>query len=179
MSKSVVQIEPLTYLDLVDGKSVKSIGDWDVGPPHVTPKCDVSHVPASNSLTSFIRSECACWYSYGKRCIGINALNVPFTAEEPCWVMFGKPCNYFKKYVLCEPDYKYPPYAFQQNPDYEKKVRRLYGKIDNEEVEITGRRCTGIYEGKECGAPLLPRRRYCNKCRNRRREDSYRKHRGT
>ena len=123
----------------------------------------------SNALTKHVRNECACWCKHNRYCIGIDVYNKPFRNEGPCWVLESKPCEYFKKYVLCPEDYPYPNIAFQKNPAFEKKVRRLYSKIDKTKVVFTGRRCPGAFEGRACGAPLLPRRRYCDKCRDKRR----------
>ena len=159
------RITSCEYTDFTDGKPVKSIGNWGNPPHHAIPR---KQLP-SNALTKFVRNECACWDKYGKRCIGVDVYNRTFRAEGPCWVMHGKPCEYFRKYVLCPEGYSYPNIAFQKSHAYEKKVRRLYNKIDKTEVVIAGRRCPGAHEGKECGAPLLPRRRYCDRCRDRRR----------
>ncbi len=122
----------------------------------------------SNSLTGFVRKECACYDNEYKQCLGIDAMNRPFDTDGGCNVINGNPCDYFEKTVLCSPDYKYQPHAFQENPSYEKRARKLYAKINPSFGAATGRRCG-------CGASLLPKKRYCARCAEKKRRGSGKK----
>ena len=91
---------------------------------------------------------------------------------DVCKVQQGQRCGYFEKAVL-------PTAA---DIGLKEQVYSLYYKHvgieqDVYKIEIGEiRRCPG-FNGKTCGAPLLPRRRYCDKCRDRKRRDDYRKRR--
>ena len=121
-----------------------------------------------NVLTSFSRENCSNWN--GDKCIGVDGI-VLFN-EGPCLVMLGKPCPYFEKSVfpLCDPAY---PYADAKAVKQYGLLVKLYRKcnpnvVESEEVDV--RLC-------DCGASLLSRQRVCEKCRRRRRLDSYRRNR--
>ena len=95
-----------------------------------------------------------------------------FQEYSYCLVERGQRCGYFEKAAL--------PTAADLG--LSELVKRLYGKNagianDGSSQREPGRRCPGT-DRHECGAPLPPRRKYCDKCRGERRRDSYRRRRG-
>ena len=124
---------------------------------------------SGNALTAFVKKYCACYCDTENLCIGEHRTGT-------CLIMQGMPCGYFKKAVfpICDPNYK-----FATEPEKYDKLSKLYIAI---EQKVDGsaskniRICPGI-NGKSCKVPLLPRRRLCDKCRDRKRRDDYRKHR--
>ncbi|MHC4417864.1 MAG: hypothetical protein ACYSU6_04675 [Planctomycetota bacterium] len=122
-----------------------------------------------SSLTKFVKAECACWTGWPEEeCLGVDVFSDPFREPGKCWVLKRKACWYFKDCVLGPEDYKYPHLCFVKDPAFEKRVRSEYRKIDTTVVEADARRCP------DCGAALIPRQRFCGKCRNKRRQQSYR-----
>lgn len=91
--------------------------------------------------------------------------------SDVCFVQSGQRCDHFEKVVL--------PTATDFG--LKERVYSLYAK----HVGIEGdcppddkpiRRCPGT-DRYECGILLPPNKRYCDKCRDERRRDSYRKRR--
>jgi len=114
-----------------------------------------------NSLSRFVRQNCANFID--GECLGLDVFGKPFRNPGQCLVMIGKPCAYFRQCVLGSADTPYPHPCFARDPDYEKRVRVRYGRIDHKVVEIeTARRCP------DCNAALLKGHRYCVKCRSKR-----------
>ena len=86
--------------------------------------------------------------------------------SDTCLVQEGKRCGYFEKCVL--------PTA--EDIGLKALVYSLYRRhvaIEDDYLLDAGeiRRCP------DCGAELKPRQRYCDKCRDERRRDSYRRRR--
>lgn len=81
-----------------------------------------------------------------------------------CKILQGKPCLYFERHVLGPPNYRYPLPHY----DYQKLFDQ-YGELNKrfKTVDVTIRLC-------DCGEPLLPRRRLCDKCQIASRRQSYR-----
>ena len=86
--------------------------------------------------------------------------------SDTCLVQEGKRCGYFEKAVLpTAADIGLKEHIYSQ---YQKHVGIAgVGQFDSGNI----RRCP------ECGAELKPRQRYCDKCRDERRRDSYRRRR--
>jgi len=105
-------------------------------------------------LTRFVRTECANYDSHRKLCID----------GKPCKVLAGQPCRHFERAVLGAPEhpYKLPGY------DY-RKLFEQYGRIN---PKLAGRGV--VIRRCECGATLQPRERVCEKCRARKRRETYR-----
>jgi hypothetical protein len=123
----------------------------------------------SNSLARFVKEVCACWTDDPREeCLGVDAFSIPFREPGKCWVLEGKSCPYFKDCVLGPEDYPYPHLGFVKDPRFEKRVRKQYKKIDHTVVEADIRRCP------DCGAALMPRQRYCERCRKWRRRETNR-----
>lgn len=121
-----------------------------------------------NALSAFVQKYCSYWQ---KRRPDPN--NDSKTLPEKlcrgggsCLIMQGKPCHFFKTAVfpICDPAYKYAT----ETGKY-KKLLALYKEIDPDIVgtEAEVRRC-------ECGTPLKPRQRFCAKCSQKRRRQTYR-----
>lgn len=108
-----------------------------------------------NSLTVFVKDYCACWR--GEMCIGVDVYGKAFNDSGQCWIMEKKSCPYFQRCVL--------PIANQKGTY--TKISRLYGLLDQSFAKTIVRRCS-------CGAELQRRRRFCDKCVRRRRQDTYR-----
>ena len=124
-----------------------------------------------SALAKFVRSECANWTSWQiEECLGIGVRGEQFRNPGKCLVVQKKPCKYFRDCVLGPEDYKYPHKCFVEDPAFEKRVCTQYAKIDFAVTEADARRC-------QCGAALIPRQRYCDKCAQKRRQASYRKSR--
>ncbi len=123
----------------------------------------------NDTLTSFIRAECASFTGNG--CIGftikreldkrgnIELKNKMFNNSGKCLIIENKkPCKYFKKSVL--------PLAELQG--IYSKILLEYTNIDESIVKnIHTRFC-------ECGEELKPRERFCDKCKKKRRTEAYR-----
>ncbi|MEE9371103.1 MAG: hypothetical protein V3W45_06495 [Sedimentisphaerales bacterium] len=121
-----------------------------------------------NALTTFVRKHCANWDTSSKTCIGVDG-EILFH-EGDCLVAQNKPCLYFEKSVfpICDPSYKYATETAQ----YETLLD-LYLKINPNIIQTEAeniRLC-------DCGLPLKPRRRVCDKCAQKRRREAYRKQR--
>ena len=81
----------------------------------------------------------------------------------PCLVLNGKPCKWFRHKVL-------PPSDYQHCPNYDLQNLRLqYAQID-----LTFTAGVSSQRTCECGVPLLPRMRLCEKCKIRNRRMAYR-----
>lgn len=82
-----------------------------------------------------------------------------------CKILEGKPCLYFERCVLGRPDYRFP----LLHCDYPRLFRQ-YGELNRRfrAVDVTIRLC-------DCGEPLSPRRKVCDKCQIRNRRKSYRR----
>ena len=87
---------------------------------------------------------------------------------ETCFVQKDRRCHYFEEVVL-------PTAA---DIGQLELVRSLYerhvGVAETEPDTNRIRRCPGT-DRHGCGAVLPPRKRYCDKCRDERRRDTYRK----
>ena len=105
-------------------------------------------------LQRFVRRECADYDESQGACIH----------DKACSVLAGEPCAHFERAVLGPPDYPYrvPGYNYH-------KIFSEYGKINPAFAArgVSVRRC-------ECGAILQPRQRVCEKCRDRKRRETYR-----
>jgi hypothetical protein len=123
------------------------------------------------ALTRFVKDQCANWNDEPEEeCLGVDVFGVPFRQPGRCWVTAGESCKYFKDKVLGPEDCKYPHPCFVKDPAFEARVRRQYSKIDHTVVEAEVRRCP------DCGAPLGPKRRYCEKCSKKRRHKTMREY---
>jgi hypothetical protein len=78
--------------------------------------------------------------------------------SETCKVEYGHPCRHFEKAVL--PTSNGIGQGISITSQYEARVHCTAGRFSAASRE--DRRCP------DCGNPLLPRRRYCEKCRGRR-----------
>lgn len=149
----------ITLVDMTSDKPIKSIGDWGVYPHHATRRKPIilrTPKKCSSSLRKFVKDLCACWHD----------IHGCFNTEGACLVLRGYPCSYFRRCVLPPENYKYGPPNLQE-------LREAYSIIDVKAQNFQQkavRRCPGI-NSKECGAPLPPRRRYCDKCRDRKRRN--------
>ncbi|OHB51929.1 MAG: hypothetical protein A2Y12_05030 [Planctomycetes bacterium GWF2_42_9] len=108
-----------------------------------------------NSLTVFVKDHCACWKD--KMCLGVDVWNKAFNNSRLCWIFEKKACPYFQRCVL--------PIAHQKGTY--TKLARLYSLLDQSFAKTEVRRCG-------CGAELQRRRRLCDKCARRHRQDTYR-----
>jgi len=130
-----------------------------------------------NCLAIFAKKLCACWCGRdGCFCTDVCSDEPYFdllkVSPGECLVTKGFPCSYFRKCVL-------PPEGYKYGPENLQELREAYAIIDpkvQNSGKLRGRRCPGI-NGIECGEPLLPRKRLCEKCRNRKRKNAYRKQR--
>lgn len=104
-------------------------------------------------IERFIRDECSNFDKHYQVCV----------SDTPCKALNGQRCGFFEKAVLGPPDYKF------RLPDYDyQKLFAQYAELtgtEGQEVQI--RRC-------ECGAPLSPRQRYCDKCSKHRAKEANR-----
>jgi hypothetical protein len=106
------------------------------------------------TLIRFIKDECANYDAH----YGICLLN-----DKPCMVLAGTRCGYFERCVLGPPDYPYrlPGYDYAKLfAQYAEQTKANIGKVKQ-------RKC-------DCGEPLRMRERYCRKCREHKRRESYR-----
>ena len=112
----------------------------------------------SVSLGNFARRHCAN-YNTTNGCYLTEkvdwSVEPPKATAGPCLVAESKPCTYFKRAIL-------PARDVPQN------IRGDYYFIDSSIMVPTARTCP------ECGATLAPRQRFCQKCRRKRRLESYR-----
>ena len=111
-----------------------------------------------SGLRSFVKNECANFDDHFGGCF--------FNNDNKCSVLEGKRCGYFEQSVLGKPDYKYK----LLNYDYGKLFEQ-YAAINprylSKMAKVSARICV-------CGEPLLPRQRFCDNCKRRRRQKSYR-----
>lgn len=106
-------------------------------------------------LTRFVKDECANYDRHYQTCID----------DKTCKVLGGEQCGYFEKAVLGPPDYKFrlPGY------DYQKLFAQYAEQTNTKTQAVEQRRC-------DCGNPLRPRQRYCEKCSRKRRQQAYREY---
>ena len=112
-----------------------------------------------NALTAFIRRCCANWDTPGKSCTH---------TDGPCLVAMGKPCKYFERSVFLIAD---PSYRFATETAQYETLLALYLKI-NPNLQQTEPEKIRVCE---CGIPLKPRRRMCDKCQKARYLEAKRK----
>ncbi len=112
-----------------------------------------------NILTKLVREECANLVS--ERCLGLTAHSEPFRREGDCLIMQGKSCSYFRDAVL--------PLAERRGRiDLVKEYARLDCEMpDLGKIRSKVRLC-------ECGAAMLPKKRLCAKCAEKKRRESNR-----
>lgn len=106
-------------------------------------------------LIVFVRKECANCEGETGRCL---------IRDEKCLVLSGKRCSYFEKVVLGKPNYPF------RLPDYDyQKIFDDYSEINYSFSArlVSVRKC-------ECGQVLPPRQRLCEKCKEKKRRQSYR-----
>jgi hypothetical protein len=129
---------------------------------------------------TFAMRDCANYITKNGSCLGIS-IECLQNPEEPARVtplerclMAGKtlrPCRYFEKVVLPLADQPSP----KQEPDLQRQrleARQKYLAARKMEVpEAENRLCP------DCGGPLAKRRRYCQKCTQKRRLAAYRQRR--
>ena len=108
------------------------------------------------SLFGFIKDNCASYDRYYQSCL----------FADSCKVFDGKRCAYFEKRVLGAPDYPYKIPGY----DYSRLFAEYAEMTKTKRQKVNQRRCS-------CGEPLEHRKRYCAKCRQKRRKESYRKRR--
>ena len=110
----------------------------------------------TKGLPEFIKNECANFDRHYDECV----------FGYPCKVLADERCSYFEKAVLGTPNYPYrlPGY------DYAKLFAQYAEQTGTETKKVAQRHC-------DCGEPLSKRERYCRKCRERQRRQSYRNHR--
>lgn len=108
------------------------------------------------TLTRFVKKECAEYDRHYQIC----------TDGNPCKVLAGQRCSYFEKAVLGPPDYKFKLPGY----DYVKLFAQYAEQTKTEAKDVQQRRCA-------CGDTLKPRQRFCDKCAEKRRNQTYRKSR--
>ena len=107
-----------------------------------------------NALTRFCRNACENFNLQTNECV----------YDKLCDVLLGKSCTYFERSVLGRLDYPYRISGY----DYEK-VFDLYARINHKYLnQIIGVRVC------RCGEAILPRKRYCEKCRKKQARDTAR-----
>ncbi len=119
-----------------------------------------------NTLTAFIRKYCANWDASSKLCVGVDGGTL--FHEGDCLIAKDKRCEYFEQSVfpIANPSYRYATETAQ----YETLLD-LYLKINPNMLQAEA----GNTRLCECGSPLKPRRRVCDKCAQKRRREAYRK----
>lgn len=134
--------------------------------------------PIQNSLSKFARENCANYHG-DNQCFGLNVRTLTDEAFRPpgdCYVVFGKRCSYFKRAVLGKRDTPYPHLCFVKDPEYENRVWDQWASIDLSAQQENKRRSCPM-----CDAPLMPRQRFCDTCKIKRRkkasQEYSRKHR--
>ena len=115
-----------------------------------------------NALTVFAKQNCCNFNRQNNECLPTDSV---------CKILEGKPCGWFRDAVLRGCDLAYP---YAKNVEKFPTLKKLYKQIDpaygNVIEEQKARFC-------ECGQPLKPRQRYCEKCARKRRLATYRKKR--
>ena len=112
---------------------------------------------ARAGLITFVKKECANYV--GDSCI---------YKKDYCLVLDGKSCVYFQRFVLGPPGYRY------QTPGYDwPRLFGEYSKISKRfaNLDVKGTRTC------ECGNVLRFRERVCEKCKEQKRREAYRKYR--
>jgi hypothetical protein len=130
---------------------------------------------------TFAQRDCANYIAKDGSCLGILAECLkepekPMRAKplEHC-LLSGKilrPCLYFEKVVLPladNPSLKHEPELQRQRLEARKK----YLQARKQEIPEEG----SVRTCPECGGPLAKRRRYCEKCTQKRRLAAYRQRR--
>jgi len=100
----------------------------------------------TKSLAVFVKKECA-------NCVGGQCCMI-----GQCLVLKGKPCLYFEKAVLGPVDYKFHQPGYDWGGLFDA-YSAINGSYLSKQVKL--RNC-------ECGEPLLPGKRYCEKCKRKR-----------
>ena len=105
-------------------------------------------------LSVFVKKECANFYEGA--CV----------FKDVCIVLNGAPCRYFERAVLGPADYGY------RLPGYD------YAGISHEYRNVTKAEIrTALQRTCECGRILQKRQRMCEKCKIKKRKETYRKKR--
>jgi len=108
---------------------------------------------SETTLVRFVKDECANYNKHYQLCAD----------DKPCKVLSGQRCGYFEKAVLGPPDYKY------KLPDYDyAKLFAQYAEQTKAENQIVKQRLCG------CGKPLRLRQRYCDTCKQKKRQKTKR-----
>ncbi len=105
-----------------------------------------------HTLFSFVKAECADYVN--SECLGIDVFGKRFREQGICFILENKPCAYFVRCVL--------PIAKERGYG---NVISSYQKIDidSELKKIKVRNC-------DCGAGLPKGKKFCEKCRKKRRQ---------
>ena len=128
-----------------------------------------------NSLTSFIRKNCANIEENGV-CLNVKIDGSTLHKKGGfCHVIFKrKPCSYFRRAVLGRADSAYPHDMFVGNPVFEQEVRDKYREIDHKVADVDA---VDVRHCLDCGGSVEKRKRYCEKCLEKRRKAQYRQKR--
>jgi len=129
---------------------------------------------------TFAQRDCANYQSKDGCCLGIPVESLtepdkPVLAKPlPRCLLAGKmrPCRYFEKVVLPLADQPSP----KQEPDLQRQrleARQKYLAARKMEMPET----VSLRTCPDCGGPLAKRRRYCEKCTQKRRLAAYRQRR--
>lgn len=117
-----------------------------------------------SGLLEFIRKTCPNYdghYGYC-RCFDdsvlVNGKLQPVQEHERCLIQRGERCGLFEKVLLG---------IARQDGIYDR-ISGQYVQVNRAIRRVTVRRCP------DCGAELLPRRRYCDSCKERRRRKTNR-----
>ncbi len=112
-----------------------------------------------NALTAFARRHCANWNVPDKSCTPTGG---------PCLISQGKPCRYFERSVfrICDPSCKFATETAQYETllDLYLKINPNLQQTEPEKIRLC-----------DCGIPLKPRRRVCDKCQKARSLEAKRK----
>jgi hypothetical protein len=111
------------------------------------------------NIKTFLKNNCSNFDSHHKCCL---------LTDEDCLVLAGRRCGYFEKYLLRPYDYRFR----LPGVDYAKLFAQYAELTNAETVRIRQRRC-------DCGEPLSFGKRYCDKCKKKRRKESYHNHRNS
>ena len=133
------------------------------------------------SLLRFVKESCPFWTDDpAQQCLGIlvdddDGPNIRIRKPGPCRIVQGKPCFYFSICVLGSERLPQPHVSFVLDPMFEKRVWYQYQKIDPTATRIYTAGSDRICP--DCGEAMLRhRRRYCDRCRRKRRRQTQREY---